>query len=383
LSNNSRKETILVVDDVAPNLIFLSAILNKQGFETHCLSNGHMALEEAKKQPPDLILLDIRMPEMDGYEVCRRLKKDPKTRDIPVIFISALDAVQDKLQAFSVGGADYITKPFRFEEVVARVETHLALKRLQKKIKEEVSVRNAIENELRKLKSDLEHRVLQRTLELDAEHKRSEQLLFNVLPQSVVERLKFSQENITDSFKDVTVIFADIVDFTKISANSTSDELANMLHHIFSAFDQLVEKHQLEKIKTIGDAYMVVGGLPVERPDHAEAAAEMALDMLEALEKMETVLRRKIQVRIGINSGPVTAGVIGKKKFIYDLWGDTVNTASRMESTGLPGTIQVTEETYRRLKYKYTFKSRGLIDVKGKGKMKVYILTGRRMKNGG
>jgi len=382
LNHNSRKETILVVDDVAPNLNFLSAILTKQGFQTRCLSNGNMALEEAKKEPPDLILLDIRMPEMDGYEVCRRLKTDPKTRDIPVIFISALDAVQDKLQAFSVGGADYITKPFRFEEVVARVETHLALKRLQKKIQEEISVRNAIEKELRILKSDLEQRVLQRTLELDAEHKRSEQLLFNVLPQSVVERLKFSTENVTDNFKDVTVLFADIVNFTKISANSTSDELARMLHNIFSAFDQLVEKHQLEKIKTIGDAYMVVGGLPVERPDHAEAAAEMALDMLEALKEMEGVLGRKVQVRIGINSGPVTAGVIGKKKFIYDLWGDTVNTASRMESTGLPGTIQVTEEAYHRLKSKYTFKNRGLIDVKGKGKMNVYILTGRRTKKG-
>jgi len=176
----------------------------------------------------------------------------------------------------------------------------------------------------------------------------------------------------------LTVLFADIVGFTQLSARVSPTELVSLLNEIFSTFDQLAERHSLEKIKTIGDAYMVVGGLPIPRKDHAEAIAEMALDMLDAISDFSNTHNQDFSIRIGINSGPVVAGVIGIKKFIYDLWGDTVNTASRMESHGKPGCIQVTSTTYQLLQEKYIFESRGAIEVKGKGMMNTYLLQCRK-----
>jgi class 3 adenylate cyclase len=176
----------------------------------------------------------------------------------------------------------------------------------------------------------------------------------------------------------VTVLFADIVGFTELSAQTPAIELVEILNVIFSEFDQLTDEHGLEKIKTIGDAYMVVGGLPVAKPNHAEAIAAMALDMQETMTGFCAQTGKALSIRIGINTGPVIAGIIGTKKFIYDLWGDTVNIASRMESHGIPGSIQVSESTYKRLKTQYTFEDRGLIQVKGKGQMNCYLLKGEK-----
>jgi len=176
----------------------------------------------------------------------------------------------------------------------------------------------------------------------------------------------------------VTVLFADIVNFTQLAARMSPTELVNLLNQIFSAFDRLAERHGLEKIKTIGDAYMAVGGVPLPRPDHAEAIAEMALDMQTAIAQLNLEQHEVFPIRIGINTGPVVAGVIGIKKFIYDLWGDTVNIASRMESEGLAGCIQVTTSTYQRLKDQYLFIERGEIPVKGRGVMQTYLLVGRK-----
>ncbi|MGI0488990.1 adenylate/guanylate cyclase domain-containing protein [Pantanalinema rosaneae CENA516] len=222
---------------------------------------------------------------------------------------------------------------------------------------------------------------------LKAEQDKSERLLLNILPNPIVERLKqneglFDQSSgealIADSFDEVTVLFADIVNFTTLSADISPADLVGLLNRIFLVFDDLCERHQLEKIKTIGDAYMVVGGLPNPRPDHAEAIAEMALDMQAAIQHFRTYEGKQIAVRVGINTGAVVAGVIGKKKFIYDLWGDAVNMASRMEAHGLAGAIQVTEATYQRLKTKYRFDHRGTIEVKGKGEMTTYWLIDRQ-----
>jgi PAS domain S-box-containing protein len=210
---------------------------------------------------------------------------------------------------------------------------------------------------------------------LRLEQEKSDRLLLNVLPQPIAERLKQDQSIIADTFAEVTVLFADIVGFTQISSQISPQELVSLLNDIFSTFDRLAQKHGLEKIKTIGDAYMVVGGLPMPRSDHAEAIAQMALDMQQAIIDFSNTNNQDFSIRIGINSGPVVAGVIGIKKFIYDLWGDTVNTASRMESHGLPGQIQVTSATYERLQDKYLLESRGTIEVKGKGKMNTYFLT--------
>ena len=213
---------------------------------------------------------------------------------------------------------------------------------------------------------------------LDREHARSEALLLNVLPPSIATRLKASPDVIADAFPDVTVLFADIVNFTPLAGKMAPDELVRLLDKLFSEFDALAEQHGLEKIKTIGDAYMVAGGLPLERPDHARAVAEMALGMNEAVAANGSAMGEGFALRIGMDTGPVVAGVIGRKKFIYDLWGDTVNTASRMESHGLPGRIHVTARTYERLRAGYEFESRGEIEIKGKGPMTTYFLVGRR-----
>jgi class 3 adenylate cyclase len=217
---------------------------------------------------------------------------------------------------------------------------------------------------------------LQRRM-LEIERARSEQLLLNILPTPVAERLKRG-ELIADSFSEASVLFADIVDFTLWSANRPPEAVLEALNVIFSCFDALAEKHGLEKIKTVGDAYMVVSGLPIPRTGHAEAIAEMALDILDELRELPQFIERPFQIRVGINCGPVVAGVIGSKKFIYDLWGDTVNIASRMEMLSSPGKIQASEAMYLCLREKYLFEERGQVTVKGRGEMKTYWLVGRK-----
>jgi class 3 adenylate cyclase len=212
----------------------------------------------------------------------------------------------------------------------------------------------------------------------DAALASSERLLLSILPKSIADRLKRDEGLIAEAHDDVTVLFADVVDFTPFVERTEPARVVAVLDEIFSAFDQLAERHRVEKIKTIGDAYMVVAGLPEPRIDHAEAMAEMALDMQADLGRVCKPLGLDLAIRVGMDSGPVIAGVIGRRKFIYDLWGDTVNTASRMESSGLPGRIQVTTATYERLRDHYRFEERGEIEVKGKGLLSAYLLVGRR-----
>jgi len=210
------------------------------------------------------------------------------------------------------------------------------------------------------------------------QQEQTERLLLNILPKPIAERLKQGQDTIAEDFAEVTVLFADIVGFTQLSARISPPELVELLNVIFSKFDKLAEQHDLEKIKTIGDAYMVVGGLPKVKPNHAEAIAEMAMDMQAAVAEFSEDMGQEFHIRIGINTGPVVAGVIGVSKFIYDLWGDTVNTASRMESHGLAGRIHLTANTYKHLREKFVFEERGKIPVKGKGEMITYFLLGRK-----
>ena len=662
---------ILIVDDKPDNLRLLSTMLTCYGYHVRKAINGQVALQGAEISPPDLILLDINMPKMNGYQVCEKLKLSEKTKDIPVIFISALDDVMEKVKAFEVGGVDYITKPFQIEEVLARVQNQLSLRLLQSqlqlqakelhdrnsRLQQEIAERQRAEESIRFLLEttraigeavdfnsalevilhqvgqtirwdvgeawipDAEGTVLQsapgwyasnarmdsfrsesekltfamniglpgrvwaskqpewvedisqgyphfieseialeigfkagfgvpilvgdevlavlvffklspcrknarfidifnavatqlgsliqrkqaeellriaqekyhsivenaiagifqstpsggyisanpalaklygydspeelmsdiknisqqlyvdqeRRLEFVAameadnavagfesmvcrkdgrriwvsenvravrdakgeliyyegtvsditerklaqealkfQQEQSEKLLLNILPKPIAERLKAEQSTIADSFADVSVLFADIVGFTELSARMSPTELVKRLNVIFSHFDQLAEKYGVEKIKTIGDAYMVVGGLPMPRDDHAEAIAQMALGMQAKIAKLCADTGEKLAIRVGINSGPVVAGVIGVSKFTYDLWGDTVNVAARMEATGFAGRIQVTDVTYELLKDKYLLERRGVIQVKGKGNMMTYWLLGKK-----
>lgn len=632
---------ILIVDDKVENIRFLSEFLSTKNYQVRKAINGKAALNAIDFSSPDLVLLDINMPEMGGYEVCKILKEDPKKSSIPIIFLSAGNSVDDKIQAFEVGGVDYITKPFQLEEVLARIESQLTIKRLQRNLKlrnqeleniilnlqetkncleisekenqalfnamnelvivlnyqgfyQKIATKNIhlmniesseamgknIYDILPKSEADLLFKALQKTLDdkvsveveyclnslgknvdlcaifspiaadkalcvirdisqhkqrekalklivegtasktgedffrscvyylaeilgvryafitkfvdeqktqvetlafwknndftdnisyyleetpcyavinekksdcyhdhvaalfpndkdliflearsyagiplinstgevighiavldihpmeedetrelvlqifgaragaelerqitdmaLKESQEQSERLLLNLLPATIAQRLKHDTTTIAESYNEVTILFADLVGFTQLASQMNPIQLVNLLNDLFSTFDELSEKHGLEKIKTIGDAYMVVGGLPTPRVDHAEAVAEMALDMQNAIAQLPAT-ENSIKIRIGINSGPVVAGVIGVKKFIYDLWGDAVNIASRMESSGEEDKIQVTDVTYQRLKNKYQFKPRGIVDVKGRGKMMTYWLLG-------
>lgn len=210
--------------------------------------------------------------------------------------------------------------------------------------------------------------------QLKMEQQRSEDLLLNILPDPIAQRLKNGEQIIADHCDQVTVLFSDIVGFTKLSAQLTPEQLVHLLNGLFTKFDHLTTKYGVEKIKTIGDAYMVVSGIPEYRTDHGNAIADLALDMRKTTEDFQNNLEKPLNIRIGIHSGPVVAGVIGKKKFAYDLWGDTVNVASRMESHGIAGEIQVSESTYHLLKDQYYFEKRGEMEVKGKGKLNTWIL---------
>jgi adenylate cyclase len=363
--------SILVIDDSAPQRLALASILSEAGY-TDLLTAGSAieAFQRLRDDNPaqiELILTDLHMPDLDGIEVCRQVKAMPLLADIPLIMITSSGEMGDLTLAFTAGAMDYITKPANEVELLARVRSAL-------KLKQEMDSRKARERELRQLNQKLTQVLNQlddQNHMLQTEQAKSERLLLNILPQPIAERLKQTDQIIADQFDEATVLFADIVNFTSWSACLPPQAVVSVLNEVFSRFDQLAEKHGLEKIKTIGDAYMAVAGVPMPRPDHAQAVAAMALDMRAAI---TSVADGQLQVRIGIHSGPVVAGVIGQKKFIYDLWGDTVNVASRMESHGLPGSIQVTAAAYSQLKDSFTFGERGLIHVKGRGEMVTYWL---------
>lgn len=212
---------------------------------------------------------------------------------------------------------------------------------------------------------------------LQKEYQRSENLLLNILPREIAGRLKQGEHTIADSYTSVTILFADVVGFTDMAARLAPEVLVGQLNHLYKEFDMLLEKYDVEKIKTLGDAYMIASGLPVEREDHMEIAACLALDMRDLI-KSQAIGDTRLDLRIGFYSGPVVAGVIGSRKFSYDVWGDTVNIASRLESTGVPGKIQVSKACCERLKHKFEFEERGVIDVKGVGRMQTCFLEGKK-----
>ncbi|HEY9735602.1 MAG TPA: adenylate/guanylate cyclase domain-containing protein [Trichocoleus sp.] len=487
---------LLIVDDDTASRKPLARLLIHEGFVVRELQSGEEVFEAIADTSPDLILLDILLPDTDGYEICRRLKGNATARDIPVIFFSALGGSLDKVKAFEAGAADYVTKPFQPQEVLARVRNQVNLYRQRRQLSqqnalllEEVRERKQVEQALRAAETkyrsifenstagifktteggayisvnpalaqmygygspeemmgmvtnidcqvyvqpkrrdeltaylkryakiqDAESEVFrkdgstfwisediwavyddggqflyyegivhdiserrQMETELRQQRQQADRLLINILPYQIAQRLKVGTRTIAESFDQVSVLFADLVDFTAASSEMTPRELVKLLNEIFSIFDQLAVSHSLEKIKTIGDAYMVAGGLPTARSDHTVSIARMALDMQEAIQHFQRPDGSPFQLRIGINTGPVVAGVIGRRKFAYDLWGDTVNIASRMEATGEPQRIQVTPELYECLKDEFIFEKRGFVIVKGRGQMMTYWLVGQNL----
>jgi class 3 adenylate cyclase len=214
-----------------------------------------------------------------------------------------------------------------------------------------------------------------RQLQVEREQARADGLLRNILPDKIADLLLSKPGTIAKRHDEVTVLFADIVGFTPMSARLEAEALVQCLDDIFTEFDRICDHHGVEKIKTIGDAYMAAGGVPEERDDHVDAVVAMAMDMIDAVAALAERMEADLQVRVGIHTGPVVAGVIGKRKFIYDLWGDTVNTASRMESHGVAGRVQITEETAAKLGGAFVAEPRGAIQVKGKGSLEVYLVA--------
>jgi class 3 adenylate cyclase len=344
---------ILVVDDMKANRDLLSRRLSRDGHTVGMADGGHSALELLGKSEFDLVLLDLMMPDINGFEVLRRLKDDPAVRHIPVIMISALDEIDSIVRCIEAGAEDYISKPFDPVLLGARIDASLERKRLR----------------------DREQAF---TVELQAEKSKSDALLLNILPASIVERMRRGEVGIADRFPEATILFSDLVGFTSLAGKSSPGQIIEILNSLFSSFDALAKRLRLEKIKTIGDAYMVAGGLPEEQPDHALAVADMALGMIEAVRQIGAQFGENLEVRIGIHSGEVVAGIIGQHRFIYDVWGDTVNTASRLESSGVPNRIQISEATHQRINDKFHCELRGPIEVKGKGAMLTYFLGERR-----
>lgn len=350
---------ILIVDDQQVNILLLERMLSGAGYDsvTSTLSPGEVCALHLENHY-DLILLDLQMPIMNGFQVMEGLKEIEMDGYLPVIVITAQP--DHKMRALNAGAKDFISKPFDLAEVLIRVHNMLEVRLLHMETK----------------------RLYDQVV---AEQKVSERLLLNVLPASIAERLKAAPgvmtdnvtEVIADSFDEVTVLFADIVEFTKFSKGVSAEILVDVLNDIFTRFDAIADNRGLEKIKTIGDSYMAAAGLPIRAADHAVRAAHMALDMLDAIDCFNENSGYKLKVRIGMDTGTVVAGVIGKRKFFYDLWGDVVNTASRMESLGIAGRIQVTDSARLKLNESFLLEERGVIEVKGNGEMHTWFLNSR------
>jgi class 3 adenylate cyclase len=340
---------VLVVDDNASTLDLLSRRLRRDGHEVTSCDNGEGALELLEGTEFDLVLLDLLMPGVSGIEVLRRIKGAPETAALPVIIVSALDEIESAVHCIESGADDYLTKPINPVLLRARMTASLE----------------------RKFLRDRDQATTQK---LRTEQERSEGLLLNLLPRSVVERFRNGESVIADSFASATILFSDLVDFTQTTATLPPDVVLELLNGIFSRFDRLTAEHGLEKIKTIGDAYMAAGGLPEACRDHAARAAAMALRMPAAVAEASRAMGQDLRIRIGLHTGPVAAGIIGKDKFIYDVWGDTVNVASRMEAMSEAGRVHVTGETLAALGGRFGAEARAPIQVKGRGTMSTFFL---------
>ena len=333
---------VLVVDDEDQNRILLRDPLEARGFHVKEAQNGTEALQLIAEQPPDVILLDLMMPGMDGFEVCRRLKNNSATAPIPILLVTALSERKERLMGIEAGANDFLNKPVDIADLLLRVANAAHSKALFD--------------------------------QLQAEREKSDRLLLNILPKAIARRMKAGEVTIADKYSEASVLVADLAGFTTLATHIPPEQVVFLLNEIFTAFDSLLEKHALEKIKTIGDAYMVAAGVPVSRPDHPGAIVELALEMTSELEKFNDQYDTSLRIRIGISTGPVVAGVIGRKRFSYDLWGDTVNIAFRLESVAQPGSILVDQATFELVKENYAFGPASSFELKGRGATIAYCL---------
>jgi len=327
---------VLVVDDAVENLQVLSGLL-KDKYRIKIAKNGEKALELANaSEKPNLILLDVVMPGMSGFEVCAQLKSDESTKNIPVIFITALNEATDETKGFSVGGADFIAKPFHPEVVLARIQTHI---------------------------------------ELQAAKQKSDTLLKVLLPENVVNDLINKGKHIPEIHNNVSILFFDFVGFTNMTTQMNPQVLIEELSGIFTDFDEICSKHHATRIKTIGDAYMATTGLGTDDKNHAVNLVNTAIDFINYLNNRNQTAAYKWQCRIGVHSGSVIAGIIGKNRFAYDILGDDVNIAAKVESAGVPMKVTITEATKQLCANEFVSESIGKVMLKRRGEMELFVVT--------
>ncbi|MBN1251554.1 MAG: response regulator [Bacteroidales bacterium] len=360
------KYNILVVDDDRFVHMYIENAIETEHHDYRILSayNGKEACEIAQEQELDLIIMDWEMPVMNGIQALENLKNDPLTADIPVIMITSSGNLQT---AFDVGAIDFLRKPIDRIELLVRVKSTLSMFKLIKNIVKQTE-------ELEEQSAELE----QKNKKLEEERKKSDDLLLNILPYEIAEQLKNKGAVDAKTYRRVSVLFTDFKGFTNISEQLSPQEIIKELSIFFAKFDEIIGGHFIEKIKTIGDAYMCVGGLPLRNKsnpiDTVLAGLKMQLFVNEINKvKIEAGLSPWF-LRLGIHTGKVVAGVIGKKKFAYDIWGDTVNTASRMESAGEIGKVNISGDTYEYVKEYFECEYRGKVEAKNKGEIDMYFV---------
>ncbi len=337
----------LVVDDSEQNRDILTRLLLRQGHRVNSAVNGKEALDKIRVEPFDLVFLDIMMPVMNGFQVLQYLKSDEKLRGLPVIMISALDEIDIVARCISMGAEDYLPKPFNTVLLQARIAACLEKKRFR----------------------DRETQYLR---QIEHEKKRSDELLHVILPGPIVHELKTTNEVRPRRFDNVAVLFADLVGFTSYCDTHSAEEVVMPLQKLVEAWENCAVKHGVEKIKTIGDAFMAAAGLLIAQDNAVLSCVRCGLEMIAETRALPGV---KWDLRVGIDLGPVVAGVIGRRQYLFDLWGDTVNTAARMESNGKPGMITLTNRAWERIKH-LTDGEPGEVQPKGKTKMNVFRIAG-------
>ena len=364
---------IVLIDDSEIALDTAARGLEEMGWTVQRALGGDAGIEAVALGAPDVVVCDLHMPRVTGMDVLAHVLKEHPA--VPLIVLSGDEDLNAVLTAVRSGAFDYVVKSGAdlrpLGEAVRRAFEHVRLRMQNERLTADLGrAQERLAEQLSELKR--QHDLLEN------EQKRSESLLLNILPRPIAERLKDTGHRrlIADRFEGVTVLFGDVVGFTTLSATLTPDALVTLLNDLVTRFDVLAAGLGMEKVKTIGDAYMAAAGLPIPCDDHAEVAALMGLRMLEEIHRFNADRGTALRMRVGLHSGAVVAGVIGKNKFTYDLWGDTVNVAARMESHGVPDAVQVSRATAELLQPRFVCEPRGTVDVKGKGPMDVFLVAG-------
>jgi class 3 adenylate cyclase len=339
-----RAASVLVVDDNEVNRDLLSRLVRRDGHSVSAAADGKRALELLRSQPFDLVLLDIIMPELNGFQVLERLKTDPSLRHVPVIMISAFDEFDGVVRCIQMGAEDYLPKPFNAVLLKARMSACLEKKRLLEEIRRE--------------------------------QQRADDLLHVILPREIAAEMKCNHVVKPRRYENVAVLFSDVVGFTPYCAGHEPEQVVQYLNQLTETWEEIALRHQVEKIKTIGDAFMGAAGLlwkTAEEP--VLCCIRCGLEMIEATHRLPTGWN----LRVGIHVGPVVAGVMGKRQYLFDLWGDTVNTAARMESHGIPGSVALSSAAWQVVADQALGESRGMVSVKGRGEMEMIRFVGFRI----